>query len=162
VSWHIHGTWRAGVLIGHRFLQKMEDTLTKAGCCRIMTCVPDTRLSLAHWLLARGYSDVSATPYPAEAAGHSLLPSKESTALVMFAKPLRLLPPPPKATSQEEYAKAATATFIGQDRHLEEGEGEEENAGVPLPPAENSHLPPHWRGVQGGAAATPTAAASKE
>mmetsp|Transcript_14544 Transcript_14544/g.24152 ORF Transcript_14544/g.24152 Transcript_14544/m.24152 type:complete len:332 (+) Transcript_14544:201-1196(+) len=138
-----------GVLIGHRFLKKVEDLMTKAGCCRIMTCIPDARLHLIHWLLDRGYSDVNTMPYPSKPAGHTL--TKLNTKLVMLAKPLPLLPQPPKATTQsQEYRAAATAKFIGQNEDVAEDEeqGVDKTTAAPLPPAGNPHLPPHWRGVQ--------------
>ena len=156
-------------MIGHRFLLKVEDLLSKAGCCRVLACLPDTRRRLLDWLLRRDYQAVSTATYPAEAPGHSLLPTKQSTRLVMLAKPLlppRTTPGGGRAHSQEEYARAATATFIGQNHHLgqEEGEGVGEGEGdsgshshsPPLPPAQNSHLPPHWRGVQCMGASTNT------
>ena len=127
--------------------------MTKAGCCRIMTCIPDARLRLIHWLLDREYIDVSTTPYPEEPTGHTL--TKSNIKLVMFAKPLQLLPPPPKAVSQsqESYRAAATATFIGQDDHMPVSDEVVENMDhnrdcLPKPPAGKGHLPPHWRGVQ--------------
>lgn len=107
-----------GVLIGHRFLRKLEDVLIKEGCCRIMTCIPETRVSLIEWLLDRQYTDIKTVPYPVEATGHRLL--KDNTKLVVMVKPLQLV-----SSTREVNA------------------GEEQN----IPPPQNSHLPPHWRGI---------------
>lgn len=155
-----------GVLIGHRFLQKLEELMSRAGCCRAMACIPDARLRLVHWLIDRGYTDVGSAPYPQEAAGHALLSSRgdsgargATTRLVLLTKQLQTLPLPPKAREQqaESCTRAdGTATFLGQEEHsTDDLMGEEQmEGGAPPPAVENSHLPPHWRGVQSMGRAT--------
>jgi hypothetical protein len=71
--------------VGRRLLKKVEEEATKAGCCRLMICIPSTRTTLAMWLERKEYFHGATLPYPGS-LGHTLL--KEDVELLAFLKKL--------------------------------------------------------------------------
>ncbi len=61
-----------GFCVGRRLLQKAEDLMYAEGCCRVMVCVPSTRVSMLRWIERRNYVRLGSTRYPAGGIGHVL------------------------------------------------------------------------------------------
>jgi hypothetical protein len=106
------------VLIGQRFLSKIETLMKKADCCRSMVCIPDIRRSMSSWIERRGYYNVKTCPYPANAVGHVLV---KPTQLIMYVKSL---------VAEELEEEEDNNTFSSNTNQ---------------PSSENKHLPPVWR-----------------
>jgi hypothetical protein len=69
----------------------MESIMFERGCCRIMVCLPSTRLSLIDWIKRKGYKIANAIDYPFAGIGHiKKLLSNEQTEidvkLIQFTK----------------------------------------------------------------------------
>jgi GNAT superfamily N-acetyltransferase len=74
-----------GLCIGRRLLQKLEDVVFAAGCCRLMVCVPSPRITMLAWIERRHYIRLGSCRYPADSVGHELkFPT--SVDLVQFVK----------------------------------------------------------------------------
>lgn len=58
--------------VGRRVLSKVEEQASRCGCCRVMVCVPSSRVSVIDWLERRGYFVGAHIPYPSS-LGHQLL-----------------------------------------------------------------------------------------
>jgi N-acetylglutamate synthase-like GNAT family acetyltransferase len=63
-------------LVGARLLQKAETESLKKGCCRMMICIPSTRVSLGSWLERRDYFHGIDFPYP-KTLQHTLINSDD-------------------------------------------------------------------------------------
>lgn len=75
-----------GYCIGRRLLDRAEQTMFQSGCCKVMACVPTTRMSMMEWLDRRGYTEAGSIPYPASGLGQVLKPDIENVELVRFVK----------------------------------------------------------------------------
>lgn len=73
-----------GLCLGRRLLNKVEDTMRKQGCCRILVSIPSTRDSMIKWIQRRGYEAICECAYPFSSLGHVAREGFESTTLVKF------------------------------------------------------------------------------
>lgn len=75
-----------GYCVGRRLLERAEQAMFNSGCCRVMACVPTTRVSMMEWLDRRGYSEAGSIPYPATGLGQTLKPEIKDLELARFVK----------------------------------------------------------------------------
>jgi ribosomal protein S18 acetylase RimI-like enzyme len=75
-----------GFCVGRRLLERVEEAMFKNNCCKVMACIPTTRVSAMEWLDRRGYVEAGSIPYPTAGLGHILKDRIEDMGLVRFVK----------------------------------------------------------------------------
>jgi ribosomal protein S18 acetylase RimI-like enzyme len=84
-----------GYCVGRRLLDRAEQAMFEAGCCKVMACVPSTRTTMMDWLERRGYCEAGSIPYPASGLGHTLKPGSSDVELLRFIKNPPIAEDPP-------------------------------------------------------------------
>lgn len=77
-----------GFCIGRRLLERIENVMRKANCCRIMLCIVETRQSMIDWIQRRKYERYGSVCYPTNHLGHQLKNNMENIELIRFIKSL--------------------------------------------------------------------------
>jgi ribosomal protein S18 acetylase RimI-like enzyme len=75
-----------GFCVGRRLLERAEEAMFKNNCCKVMACIPTTRVSAMEWVDRRGYTEAGSIPYPATGLDHVLKDNIEDMGLVRFVK----------------------------------------------------------------------------
>ena len=75
-----------GFCVGRRLLERIENIMFQADCCKVMACVPSTRTSAMEWVERRGYSEAGCSPYPAAGLEHTVADAHKDVQLVRFVK----------------------------------------------------------------------------
>ncbi len=121
--------------VGKRLLYRVEKAMLEEGCVRIMFSIPSTRSTLETWLHYQDFEQVASVAYPAAHLKHDLVVSDVS--LNLFQKPLG--------------KKVSNSTNVSMNSSSSRTEDSSHESIPPSMPAEmqrNTHLPPHWRGIQ--------------
>lgn len=122
--------------VGKRLLFRVEKAMHEEGCVRIMFSIPSTRSMLETWLHNKDFEQVASIPYPALHLKHELVVS--DVKLNLFQKPLGKKVP--GATSSSARSNSDVST--------EDSSDEPSPSSMPPEMQRNTHLPPHWRGIQ--------------
>ena len=98
-----------GFCVGRRLLERAEDIMFSLNCCKVMVCIPTTRITAMEWLDRRGYTETGAVPYPTQSLNHTLKAGVVDVELVRFIK----CKPEPSSSSQlqQQEGKASTGTW---------------------------------------------------
>lgn len=79
-----------GLCIGQRLLKRLENIISRFGCCRAMICAASSRCSLQRWIERRGYVFANKIPYPS--LDRSIFIEKPCNVFLnMYIKPLNQL-----------------------------------------------------------------------
>lgn len=113
-----------GLCVGRRLLEKVQDKIfQEAQCCRVMSCLPDTRSLVMKWIGRRGFQLVRAIPYPYAALGHE--PSADRTDVQLnqytLINPLLALSTDASRLPQAEH-KGSEGTTVREGKRVEEDE----------------------------------------
>ncbi len=116
------------LFVGKRLLQRVMKIMTDAGCVRAMFSLPSCRNSVENWIMHQGFEHISSIKYPASFLSHEILEEKASS------------------IELDLFSKSLTQQILKSNVDIEDSE--EPNSTSNLPPQDNLHLPPHWRGIK--------------